>query len=213
MIHAYDEGCLQWMMECLGSMFDAAVILEGEDIDAFAEKFAESEVAKGIEMRSPMYLTGRSGTEMAMDILGHDIEPSKDIFRSDAYWVGYCVAYIQWWYDRRFAEIFDAFPCSLLQERYPIYHEMDITAVRDMVGESLVPEHVLVRLRKRLSMTQKDLSYLSGISLPTIRAYEQGRLDLCNASGYTLSALSRVFDVSIEDLLKGRSLVVPYGIQ
>ena len=204
MIHAYNEYHLHHLQPRLGMMFDVAVCYEGWDIDEFAARFAESNVARGIEIKSPRYMSGMSGTEMYTEIAGTSNRYDFSFMeRSDAYWVGHTVTYLQWYWNRPFRKLFDAYPCSRLLSNYPTFHETDISRTCEIVGKVLIPENVIKRRRKELGMTQKELAERSGVSLGTIRAYEQGVLDICNASGYTLVALSEALFIEVGEILLG----------
>ena len=56
--------------------------------------------------------------------------------------------------------------------------------------------------RKKRKLTQAELAGISGVSLRTIKAYEQTKLDISKAQGETLYKLAKALDCSIEDLIK-----------
>lgn len=55
--------------------------------------------------------------------------------------------------------------------------------------------------RKKKGLSQKELAELSGISLRSIRAYEQGTRDLAGASARQVGALCVALDCAPEELL------------
>lgn len=55
--------------------------------------------------------------------------------------------------------------------------------------------------RKKRGLSQKELAELSGISLRSIRAYEQGTRDIAGASVRQMGALCTALDCSAEELL------------
>ncbi len=57
-------------------------------------------------------------------------------------------------------------------------------------------------MRLKRGLSQSGLSKISKISLRSIKAYEQGRIDLSKAQAETLYILARILDCTIEDLLK-----------
>ena len=90
MIHAYNEIYLNNVMHNLGALFDIAVNAMGFDPDKFANQFAESKIATGIENGLPDFLAGKSATEMLMILLNEDV--SYDIIpidRTPEYWAGW----------------------------------------------------------------------------------------------------------------------------
>lgn len=60
----------------------------------------------------------------------------------------------------------------------------------------------LYKKRKKMNLSQEKLSDLSGVSVCSIRAYEQGTKDINKAQVYTLYKLSKVLKCNIEDLLE-----------
>lgn len=203
MIPAYDEDYLPDFREKLGTLFDLGYYQKGIDIDEIAERFASSVIAEGVETGSPKYLAGMSGTEMAMDLFNEEHFERLPVQRTDAYWTGYALAHIQWYYNRPFREIIDKCPCSRLLGAYPALHEVDIDKTVDIVRKFIIPDNILKIRRKMLGLTQKQLASLAGISLSTLRAYEQGTTSLENASGKTLYMLGRYLGLTVEELLLG----------
>ena len=59
----------------------------------------------------------------------------------------------------------------------------------------------LYKLRKEAKLSQNELAIISNVSLRTIRAYEQGSIDIAKGSAEILYSLSRALDCKIEDLL------------
>jgi transcriptional regulator with XRE-family HTH domain len=56
--------------------------------------------------------------------------------------------------------------------------------------------------RKQMKISQKKLSDLSGVSVCSIRAYEQGTKDVNKAQGITLYKLSKALKCNVEDILE-----------
>ena len=56
--------------------------------------------------------------------------------------------------------------------------------------------------RKQMKISQKILSDLSGVSVCSIRAYEQGTKDVNKAQGITLYKLSKALKCNVEDILE-----------
>lgn len=203
MIHAYNADYLPYLRKKLGTLFDLGYYQKNLDIDKIAEIFASSVIAEGIESRSPKYLAGMSGTEMAMDLFDEERFERLPAQRTDAYWTGYALAHIQWYYNRPFKEIIGKCPCSRLFGAYPALHEADIDKTVDVVRKFIIPDNIIRIRRKTLGLTQKQLASLAGISLPALRAYEQGTTSLENASGKTLYMLGRYLGLTVEELLLG----------
>lgn len=203
MIHAYDEYYLDMTQAKLASMFEIAVYQEKLTIDEFAEKFVDSLVSKEIEKRNPIYIAGKSANELIGLVLNKQIEESEqNMFASPEYWVGFVLSYTQWYTCRSFNEIIASYPCGKLILNYFPYHEMDIMEIVKVIKEHLSIEPSLKTWRKKRNLTQSELAKISGVSLRTIKAYEQGKLDISKAQGGTLYKLSKALDCAIEDLIK-----------
>ena len=204
MIHGYSEDYLDRVMRNLGKMFDLALRQEDIDTDRFEKLFKESEIAKRIYKGDIFVLVGKSGQEYLIDLLDKEIEDIDPLFPpGKEYWAGYVLGYIQWYWYVTFDRIFEAISLSELLGLYNPYHEADISMVSDLIGARLDRNGILKRKRKEMGITQKELAESTGISLPTIRAYEQGELELSKAQGESLFRLSRTLHCTIEELLLG----------
>ena len=100
MTHAYQEIYLSKAQSILGDAFDYAInicIIPG---DSFVKLFVASTISRRMENGEPDYLAGKSGIEVAMDILvettgkAPEALPQDHYGRSREYWIGWAVAYI-----------------------------------------------------------------------------------------------------------------------
>ena len=202
MIRAYNEMYLSTVMHNLAALFDMAINAEGLDADAFAHTFSESDVARGVETASPNFLAGKSATEMLMLILDRTVEYTLvPIDRTPEYWAGWVLANAQWYLNKSFKEILSVMPFSKLVGMYYPYHEADEMKTVEKIKASFSNTSGLKQLRKKRKLRQEDLALLSGVNIRSIRAYEQGKIDIAKAQGETLQMLARALDCSIEDLL------------
>lgn len=203
MIHAYDEYYLDMAQRKLASMFELAVYQEKLTVDEFGERFIQSSISKAFEEGDPVYLAGKSANELLGFVLDKQIEETEqNMLASPEYWVGWVLAYTQWYTCKTFAEIIKAYPCSKLLLNYFPYHEMDETETVALIQKQLSTESPLKLWRKKRKLSQTELAGISGVSLRAIKAYEQGKLDISKAQGETLYKLAKTLDCSIEDLIK-----------
>lgn len=203
MIHAYDEYYLDMSQRKLASMFELAVYQEKLTVDEFGERFIQSSISKAFEEGDPVYLAGKSANELLGLVLGKQIEETEqNMLASPEYWVGWVLAYTQWYTCKTFAEIIKAYPCSKLLLNYFPYHEMDETETVALIQKQLSTESPLKLWRKKRKLSQTELAGISGVSLRAIKAYEQGKLDISKAQADTLYKLARTLDCTIEDLIK-----------
>ncbi len=203
MIRAYSEVYLGMVFRNLGSLFDMAAYIEDMDMDTFASVFSRSQVARGIEAGSPLFLAGMSPQDMFERItlrkpLQH-VPPSET---SDAAWTGSVIAYAQWYCGCRFVDMQAAVPASRIMAMHRTFRDDTMAAV-SIVVDTLHPVTVLKRLREDRGMSQSDLALMSGVPIRSIRAYEQGSVELCKAQGDTLYNLARALGCSTDTLIRG----------
>ena len=208
---AYREIYLSKAQSALGLAFDYAVNdcrIPGAD---FVQLFSASSISRRMENGEPAVLAGKSGVEIAIDVIlettGRQPEatPSERIERSAEYWIGWAVAYYQWYSSRSFGDIFKALPFDDLRKMYYTLHEADITKFVD-IADARVREYFkdtnLKRIRTAYGCSQAELAKLSGVSLRSIQMYEQRRKDINKASAEALFAIAKALGCSIEDLIE-----------
>ncbi len=89
MSSAYSKLFLPEFQQNLGFAFDFAVNVCGVEADTFFDYFISSKIANAIEMGSPKFVCGCSGTELALFIferVGFDLDENilkQDICRFD----------------------------------------------------------------------------------------------------------------------------------
>ncbi len=133
MIHAYQEIYLNSAQSALGDTFDYAINTCGINGNDFVKLFLVSSICKRMENGEPDYLTGKSGIEIARDIIKETknqelrIEPQEHFGRSKEYWIGWAVAYYQWYSGRKYSSIFKVFSFEDLAKMYYTLHEADIS--------------------------------------------------------------------------------------
>ena len=211
MIHAYQEIYLSKAQAGLGEAFDYAVNACKISGDKFIKLFAASTVSEKLENGEPAFLAGKSGIELAADIAAEttgkelSAEPIVRFDRSVEYWIGWAVAYYQWYSGRSYRSIFKAFTFDELQEMYATLHEADVSKFADIADarmRELFPETNLKRIRTVYGCSQAELARKSGVSLRSIQMYEQRNKDINKASADTLYRIAKVLGCTMEDLLE-----------
>lgn len=211
MTHAYQETYLSKAQATLGDAFDYAINTCGISGEDFIKLFTASSVSRRMENGEPAFLAGKSGIEIAADVVlettGKQLEdiPEEHFSRSREYWIGWAICYYQWYSSRSFRDIFRVLAFEDLQNMYYTLHEADITKVVGIV-DTRIREYFqdtnLKRIRIAYGCTQKELAKRSGVSLRSIQMYEQRNKDINKASAETLYRISRVLGCAIEDLLE-----------
>ena len=211
MTHAYREIYLSNAQSVLGDAFDYAINTCQISGDDFVKLFVASTVSRRMENGEPSLLSGKSGIEIAIEVIaettGKQIEaiPTEHMERSAEYWIGWAVAYYQWYSARRYSDIFKVLTFDDFQKMYCTLHEADITKFVD-IAEERIKEHFkdtnLKRIRTAYGCTQAELAKLSGVTLRSIQMYEQRRKDINKASVETLYSITKVLGCTIEDLIE-----------
>ncbi|MBE5763107.1 MAG: helix-turn-helix transcriptional regulator [Clostridiales bacterium] len=210
-IHAYQEIYLTNAQAALGDLFDYAInVLKLKSKD-FINMFLASSTSKRIEKGDVLYIVGKSGIEMLLDIVEEttnkkiEIDPIVQYARSREYWIGWAVAYYQWYSSRTFKEIFDTVSFAEFEVLYTTMHEADITKLIDVINQQIKSQNKgtrLKRIRQRLKFTQAELAKRSNVSLRSIQMYEQQNKDINKASVETIKALAKALSCEMEDILE-----------
>lgn len=211
MIHAYQEIYLSKAQSVLGDAFDYAVNACGITGNDFVKLFITSSVSKRMENGEPAYLAGKSGIEIVVEIVAEtknqelQIEHQEHFERSKEYWIGWAVAYYQWYSNRKYKDIFTVISFEDLQRMYYTLHEADISKFVDIVDsrmKAFFTETNLKRIRIAYGFTQAELARRSGVSLRSIQMYEQRNKDINKASVDTIYRLAKVLGCTVEDLIE-----------
>ena len=211
MTRAYQEIYLSKAQSVIGDAFDYAVNtcnILGTD---FVKLFIASSVSKRMENGEPAYLAGKSGIEIVREIVAEtkgqelQIEPQAHFGRSKEYWIGWAVAYYQWYSGRKYSDIFKVLSFEDLQKMYYTLHEADITKFVDIVDSKIkeyFPETNLKRIRTAYGFTQAELAERSGVSLRSIQMYEQRNKNINKASADTMYSIAKALGCTMEDLIE-----------
>ena len=206
MIHAYDKNYLEKAQTLLGRMLDFAVYDLKFDIEKFYNKFCNSEYARKFETGDTSLLSGKSGIELAYDIIGNSsVEPKFTTNRSPEYWAGWALAYYQWYTSFTFNQINNIVSIKDVINMYPKYHEMDIMQFADAMNEVYAKKRHTTNLKQRridAGLSQSELSKISGVPVRTIQQYEQMQKNINSAKVETVLALSQALSCDIKDILE-----------
>lgn len=211
MIHAYQETYLNSARKILAVAFDYVINDCKISPCEFVKMFLGSNICKKIENGEPKFLVGKSGVELALDIIEETtgnriyIEQNINFSRSKEYWVGWVISYYQWYSNRTYNDIFNVVSIDDLYFMYNTLHEADISKFVDIIDKKMklhYNETNLARIRKRCKMTQKELSDKSGVNLRSIQMYEQKNKDINKASIENIYRIAKVFGCSLEELIE-----------
>lgn len=121
-------------------------------------------------------------------------KPQATFSRSGEYWIGWAIAYYQWFSGRKFGDIFKVLSFEDLQQMYAPLHEADISKFADIADSRIrayFTDTNLKRIRTTYGCTQAELAKRSGVSLRSIQMYEQHNKDINKASAETVLSLAK----------------------
>ena len=211
MIHAYDDQYLDDAMICLGEAMDYVANICQIEMDRFLELFIGTGYAEQFGAGVPKYVSGLSGTELAMDILTksgiYNTFPQSKIeySYSPQYWSGWILAYYQWYTGRSFKEIQKYITMQEIEKLYPTLHEASEKKFVDTVNRIIRKKNPPTRLqvqRKISGYSQRELAEKVGVNLRTLQQYEIRAKDINRAAGSTLFSLAKVLGCRVENLLE-----------
>ena len=208
-IHAYSPLYLNKVSRSVGTMLHNAVLEFGIDGTDFLSRFIQSEVAEQIENGNPKYIAGKSGMELFLEVFEkttgekHHSPLIENYERSDVYWAGWILTHYQWYSGRSFKNILDTIPYNELLGLYGTLHEADIQKSYEVFDTHFTNnESKLKTIRKQCNLTQEALANKSGVSLNTIRAYEQKNKDINKAQFDIIMKLANALKCNASDLLE-----------
>ena len=210
MIRAYDEIHLDDAMETLGNAIEYATLFCGVDGQEFIDLFITGGIADEFGKGNVKYTSGMSGVELARLVFEKCGKKTSDITELPyidypaEYWVGWILAYYQWYTGKSFTTICRRISFQNMMDLYGVLHEADpskaVSVFDDIMKEN--GETNLARLRKNNGLSQSQLAKAANISVRSIQLYEQKQTDINNAQHNHLKALSKVLGCKIDDLLE-----------
>ena len=211
-MHAYDRDYLADTTKHFGIMYDYAVRWCKMGLRDFHDRFLGSDIAIAIEQGHPRYLTGMSGTELAIRVVE---QSGGNLPLDDSYeypwedpsflWTGEALSYYQWHSGIRFSSLDrNGLPVERIHDLFNPLHEADMEKFVEVADSLYSPKpSILKQQRQAAGLTQEELAGQSGVSLRMIRAYEQGSQNLARAEAITLMHLARSLHCSPDYLLEG----------
>ena len=211
MTHAYNEKYLNNAIVVFSEMVDYAINEIGVNGNDFMHMFIISGAAKQFERGNPRYVAGRSGIEIADEVIG-EIKREKENTQIDIrdnrtpeYWAGWALSQYQWHTAKPFKDILRWLPFSNIVGLYPTLHEADITKFNNVADNIIAKKNMqtnLKRIRMAAGITQEKLAVEAGVTLRSIQMYEQRKNDINKAQAISLAKIARVLGCDIEDLME-----------
>lgn len=204
-IRAYPEHYLQGAMQNMAVMLDYAVNSCGRPVNYFFKDFIDHGFALQFERGNPDVLIGKTGIELyqmiTADYFTHPYYASA--FRTPEYWLGWSLAYYQWFTCVPFIEIVATVRPSDMLVWYPTLHEADLSRFVETLDKCIQDcPTALANFRRRAGLSQTELAALSGVDVRTIQSYEQRKSNIANAQFNILHALAQVLGCGEYELIR-----------
>ena len=112
------------------------------------------------------------------------------------------MAHYQWYSSRSFKEILEVVSYDDFMCLYKTMHEVDMQKVYEVLDEHFENRiNKLKEQRKKRGLTQEELRALSGVSMNTIRAYEQNAKDITKGQLDIVMRLARALECEIGEIV------------
>lgn len=208
MMYAYDEYYLPRAIKALGRMLDYAVNDLGYKLEEVWQMFLASSISSQFENGDVSIIAGKSGIELALIIVDYDLDyvtHSTRQEKGEEYWLGYSLAYYQWYTCLTFNEITEFITITEIKSMYNPYHEMDIRQFCDELTNTINSRKVQTNLKRRRNLagiSQSELAKITGIPVRTIQQYEQRQKNINNAKSEYIVSLARALYCEPKSLLE-----------
>ena len=210
-MRAYDKLYIGDAQYTLGFMFEYAVYDIKLTLKEALDRFLVSGYASRFEKGEPSVVVGRSGAELMYDVMlktesgWQIIERTFRPDRTPEFWVGWALAYAQWYLGCSFKRILQVMDADALLRAYNPYHEMDISQFVDFVEKKMVDDRSVPYIKQRrleLGLSQSQLASKSEVPLRTIQQYEQRQKNINHARATYLVSLAKALSCREDELLE-----------
>ena len=212
MTDGYDKEYMEAGAVCLAEALDYAAGSCQMDLSLFLDMFIASGYAKRFEDDDPAVTLGMSGTELVCRTIeksGLDLmfpEPVNALGETSLeYWLGYFLAYMEFYSGQSFKNILAAVSLDELAAEIPGLLRKQAEEREALLTGLLEKTERKVRLkeiRKECGFSQRELAERSGINLRTLQQYEVRAKDLNKAAASTLRALAGALGCEITDIME-----------
>lgn len=208
---AYDETYLLGAQKRLGAFFEFATFGLGLNLDFVHAAFLASSLSQRFAVGDPAIVAGRSGEELALDVLGtcasgiavSEWAPCE--VATPEYWTGWALAFYQWASGYSFGAIDERVRIGDIRSLYTPYHEMDIRQLCNRLDELCAQAHPQTNLQARrlaAGLSQSQLARASGVPVRTLQQYEQRQKNINHARADYVAAFARALGCSAADLFE-----------
>lgn len=197
-------------MHALGGLFDIVVNVYGLSDELAQQSFVASGIARQFECHNPVYISGKSSLELAIEVIGYagidsDIADVQRFGRSEDWWAGWVLAWYQFDTGIRYQQLFEKVSYSEVKAMYYPLHEAPESKFGVELRRLLASREGETRLklqREAAGYSQSQLAESAGVGLRAIQMYEQRCKDINKAQALTLVRLANALHCTTRDLLE-----------
>ena len=205
-MNAYSDLYINDAQDWLGEFFETSIYVLNVDLKEVWNLFILSQYSLSFGSGDPFTILGKSGSEVAFELCGKRVNNLPFIYdRPPEYWLGWALAYYQWYKNIPFHFITDHIDIETILLMYKKYHEIDIMHFcdeMDRLKKTHRKETNLKRLRKNRGLSQKELADITSIPVRTIQQYEQRQKNINKAQANYIFLLAQALSCSPKDLLE-----------
>ncbi|MCR4787514.1 MAG: helix-turn-helix transcriptional regulator [Lachnospiraceae bacterium] len=211
MIRAYNDLYLNDARKRLANSFDYAVYTLGYSLEDYHQMFIRSGYADRFGRGNVRVISGVSGIELALKVIEActgEYTPLERIYhngKTPEYWVGWALAFYQWYSACSFDTLQKEVPISSMLLMYDKYHEMDIMHFVDRVDQMRQQNRIYSYLRiyrEKSGLSQSELARITDIPVRTIQQYEQRQKSINHARAEYVIALANALNVQPVQLME-----------
>jgi len=137
-------------------------------------------------------------TRIFFDITKMHIEKDESFgIYNDAYWCGYSYFELQQRLKKPFSYLFLKLPLSKMMDIYPIFHEMDFSALLEFFEKEKDKKTILRALCEQRHCSLSKLSASTGINQATLSKYNADDEALLKGSFQNVYKISKYFNVPV----------------
>ena len=212
MTAAYSEIYLDDAMTCLGEALDYVSNACQMDTELFMDMFIAGGYASRFEEGESSIVSGLSGTELARRVMyecGLEIAFPSALMElesiSQEYQSGMLLAYLQWYSERKFADLVRLVPPGIAHRHLSEFASGNEDEKKKLCDALLENENGPARIqsmRKARGLSQKQLADAAGVNVRTLQQYEIRSKDINKAAVKSVLDIARTIGCTVEDIME-----------
>lgn len=173
-------------------------------------RFCVSKFASMLEKNDDSFIDNYTRDQILKDVFHILYEEKFNIKITDlSYWISMTYLNLFFQYKKSFSYLFLYFSLEDAVERFPVYHEMDVSQIFNYFEKKQKSHTLLSKLLSEKGLTTKQLSVLSGISIHTLNGYCKSDDILYGARFDYIMLISQILEVNPNIFMKNIYISIP----